>query len=59
MERDDLAHIVQIELGWDSDLTQQVLAQVKQLALADQSAEIDEIVQVRRKDIFLLRVALC
>lgn len=52
MKGEDLAQIVQIELGWDSDLTQQVLAQVKQLALADQSTEIDEIVQVRHKYMF-------
>lgn len=47
MKAEGLAQIVQIELGWDTDLTQQVLSQVKQLALDDQGTEIDDIVQAR------------
>eukprot|EP00892_Ulva_mutabilis_P004355 jgi/Ulvmu1/2291/UM013_0138.1 len=45
MKREDLKHLVQLQLGWDKDLAEQVLAQVKQLALEDEGAEIDEIVQ--------------
>jgi len=45
MKGKDLQHLVQLQLGWDNDLTQQVLAQIKQLALEDRETEIDEIVQ--------------
>lgn len=48
MKREDLKHLLQLQLGWDNDLAEQVLAQVKQLALQDEGAEIDEIVQACR-----------
>jgi hypothetical protein len=46
MKEQDLCHLLELELGWDADLTGQVVASVKQHALEDSMQGVSDIVQV-------------
>lgn len=46
MKEQELCHLLALELGWDADLTNQVVNSVKQHALEDSLQGVDEIVQV-------------
>jgi hypothetical protein len=45
---EELASLLQLKLGWDADLAQQVIGTVKERALDDDRTAVHEIVQARR-----------